>query len=722
MSRTLKPNEVKYTILEKDMLALTTALKRLRLYIHGYTIHISIKYKGIIKQFRNLAQIHRKSAAWILTINSFDVRTNLHDSRVKIMRTLQAPELTVTFMHECNYMDVKMSENLQKALKNLHNHQINDKKVKKIIDKLNDDDENHKWLKMYRYEGQDKKLLYRVLPDETKVPVLPDNLFYDVVAYLHEFYGHLGAARLELKFKRCFYAPDSLKTIKSITNACLLCKMNKTYTERKVSQFAPVRASTKGELVSIDIYGPLPNEKIYARNIIVAKDVFSKRIWLKVMTEATADNCVGIINEIKNDMEKKNIILKKVVTDNATQFTSEIWKARCAQVGVEYAYVTPYNPQSSTVERTMRELGAHFRLYINSRRDIDDLDYTHEMWQEAVAGIQCIINDIPTTCDLSPNEIWAIPSPQTPGEGLINFNKRNYMYEIEKILSRLGEFSKDIKNSTEIDYDKIDKDRDFLFDLEGNALITVDGACRDNGSENAVAGIGICFSPISKINVSQLVKHEKYRNSNNLAELMAIHEAIKIGIKAGLNKIKILTDSAYAVRSFNESITKWKKNKWLTYGKKIVTHKDLFQQIEDLTNDVEKIEYKHVYGHSYDLCNIIADKLAKSAVYGDEIRQLTEKYKNGEDIVENYVRMRQQVDYINMEHNYNDKYPETTNYQLGDLVLVSTHYQSKSDKRTIHKFYPKKIGPYEVKKKVCKNCYLVSHQDKTKNDEKIKNR
>ena len=76
-------------------------------------------------------------------------------------------------------------------------------------------------------------------------------------------------------------------------------------------------------------------------------------------------------------------------------------------------------------------------------------------------------------------------------------------------------------------------------------VVYTDGACSMNGSENAVAGIGIHFNENNSLKIQDISKKLNIEKpTNNKAELYAIKEAIDIcKINNIKNKIIIITDS-----------------------------------------------------------------------------------------------------------------------------------------------------------------------------------
>lgn len=145
-------------------------------------------------------------------------------------------------------------------------------------------------------------------------------------------------------------------------------------------------------------------------------------------------------------------------------------------------------------------------------------------------------------------------------------------------------------------------------------FVYTDGACSNNGYDNAKAGIGIFFGENDPRNVSQLV-HGK--QSNNTAELTAIINTWPI-IKQDIfnnKKITIVSDSIYAIRCATSYGEKCDKNLW----KKDIPNKELVKTIYDIYKNNNNIDFMHIKAHTnkndiHSIGNNAADKLANKAI------------------------------------------------------------------------------------------------------------
>ena len=140
--------------------------------------------------------------------------------------------------------------------------------------------------------------------------------------------------------------------------------------------------------------------------------------------------------------------------------------------------------------------------------------------------------------------------------------------------------------------------------------VYTDGACSNNGKENANAGIGIYFQDNDPRNVSKRITGKQ---TNNRAELLAIIVAyftIEKDIHAG-KTIVIGTDSEYAIRCFTTYGEKCVKQCW----RKDIPNKELVQQGYELFKDTPTVSLMHIRAHTgatdvHSLGNAKADQLA----------------------------------------------------------------------------------------------------------------
>ena len=134
--------------------------------------------------------------------------------------------------------------------------------------------------------------------------------------------------------------------------------------------------------------------------------------------------------------------------------------------------------------------------------------------------------------------------------------------------------------------------------------IYTDGSCLGNPGNGGWAAI------IIEDNKKIQIKGSKKDTTNNQMELLAPIKALK-KIPKGSN-VQIFTDSKYVKSGITEWIHNWKKNGWKTANKQPVKNKDLWTEL-DLLTDEFKIKWIWVKGHSTDSLNNEVDLIAREA-------------------------------------------------------------------------------------------------------------
>lgn len=158
--------------------------------------------------------------------------------------------------------------------------------------------------------------------------------------------------------------------------------------------------------------------------------------------------------------------------------------------------------------------------------------------------------------------------------------------------------------------------------------VYTDGACKNNGKHNAVAGIGIFFTLGDCRNVSRRIEGKQ---TNNTAELKAILEVFTIlanEIKNGIS-IFVYSDSQYAIRCATDYGEKISKTGW----KKKIPNVELIKKLYSLSSANSNVTFHHVYAHTsnkdiHSISNSHADRLANEAL-DDSQKNVDNKEKVG---------------------------------------------------------------------------------------------
>ena len=201
----------------------------------------------------------------------------------------------------------------------------------------------------------------------------------------------------------------------------------------------------------------------------------------------------------------------------------------------------------------------------------------------------------------------------------------NYYYAVAQghnigIYKTWDECKKNIDNITNPIYKKFTSEEEalkFIDEYANTVYIYTDGACYNNGSKNATAGIGVYLSKDSKYNISR--KLEGGNLTNNIAELTAAIEGINIIKKMDIKNKVVVTDSEYVIKCATTYGDKLVINEWISKKTKLPPpNVELVKRLYELTKKYD-IKFKHIAAHTnnkdkHSICNYHADKLANECI------------------------------------------------------------------------------------------------------------
>jgi ribonuclease HI len=132
--------------------------------------------------------------------------------------------------------------------------------------------------------------------------------------------------------------------------------------------------------------------------------------------------------------------------------------------------------------------------------------------------------------------------------------------------------------------------------------IYCDGACSGNPGPGGWAAI-LIYNEHKK----EISGFEK-QTTNNRMELLSAINSLKL-VKFPC-EIELYSDSDYLIKAFNDNwISSWEKNNWINSKKEPVKNKELWEELIAF-NNIHKIVWIKVKGHSNNEYNNRCDELA----------------------------------------------------------------------------------------------------------------
>ena len=149
----------------------------------------------------------------------------------------------------------------------------------------------------------------------------------------------------------------------------------------KITDFRSITADKPGELISVDIWGPLPSSRAGIKHVLVMLDICSKYVKLFEMKKATT-NAVLAAYEKYIQMEGKP---DKILSNLGTQFSSNVYKRKLTELGIKFVYTSVRHTTANPVERVMREIGRLGRIYCGQK---------HKSWCHHLRTFEKWMNEV----------------------------------------------------------------------------------------------------------------------------------------------------------------------------------------------------------------------------------------------------------------------------------------------------------------------------------------
>ncbi len=139
-------------------------------------------------------------------------------------------------------------------------------------------------------------------------------------------------------------------------------------------------------------------------------------------------------------------------------------------------------------------------------------------------------------------------------------------------------------------------------------LIYTDGACSGNPGPGGWGAI-LMYKEYKKE-----ISGGNNDTTNNIMEITAVIEALKLLKEPCNSEVEVYSDSAYVVNAFNNGwIYNWKKNNWKTASKDPVKNKELWEILYELVRKFN-VKFIKVKGHSDNEFNNRCDELARGEI------------------------------------------------------------------------------------------------------------
>lgn len=270
-----------------------------------------------------------------------------------------------------HHFDESSYPEIFETLKRVKNEIITIENIDEIaISDLKNPFEKHSFIKIYNI------LTYLFHNTRIKIHIYHNSIMYptptEIKKILHDNHdipiaGHLGSTRMYSRIKESYYWKGMRSDIESYVKQCKSCQENKALRKVNRSPMQITSTSTKPfDRISLDIVGPLPEAgPAKLRYILTIQDdltKFSSAYPIRSTTAEETSECLIHYISIFG-------IPKTILTDQGTNFTSDLFKKTCDFLKIKNLWSSPYHPQTQgALERSHSTLKEYLKSYINDEQ------------------------------------------------------------------------------------------------------------------------------------------------------------------------------------------------------------------------------------------------------------------------------------------------------------------------------------------------------------------
>jgi len=386
-SRSLRGPETRYTITEIELLAVVFVCEKFRCYLMGREVIVRTDHQALTF-LSSSKHLSGRLMRWTLALQEYRLRVEYVPGKQNSVADLlsrypvdgkQMIAKEFACIHRISVMNI--NARLTDKLKRIEQLQKEDAVMPEVLTQLNGGSEQVRE-KLQKYYLVYNGVLFRrsnAESDEWKL-WLPEVLVDEVIDNYHENYGHFGANKICRALRESCIFNNMERRIRKRLQACDTCQKAKCLNRSMEGEMKNVVANEPGEMISVDLMGPLPTGKGGVTMIFGVLDVFSKYIRLYAIKKATAEILCG---KIINNYIEKHGKPKTILSDHGPQFISENWTAPLRALNIEVRYSAVFHPQTNLIERANREIGRILRTYCHTR---------HSTWPEQLENIENWIN------------------------------------------------------------------------------------------------------------------------------------------------------------------------------------------------------------------------------------------------------------------------------------------------------------------------------------------
>lgn len=355
----------KYTVTERECLAVITFIEKARPYIEGVSNFTVVTDHASLKWLQNLKDPHGRLARWALRMQAYNY-TIVHRAGSKMV------------VPDALSRSIALVEVTDDTLKN-------DVEYARLYNEVS---ANPSFYPMYRLQSH---TLYRKghtaeenFSSRWKIYV-PSILRAEVMKSNHDdpTAAHGGVFKTLHRIRQDYFWPNMKRDIIEYIKNCLVCKRIKPVNKNQQAPMGKDRTpACKFRVICIDFIGPLPTSSRSNQWILVCVDHFTKFVTIVPLRRATAEKTVQVLED---NVFSKFGFPETIILDNGSQLKSKIFRQYALKHKINLWYSAVYHPQANPAEASNHSVIKALRAYIKGEK-------SQRKWDSDLQMLACALN------------------------------------------------------------------------------------------------------------------------------------------------------------------------------------------------------------------------------------------------------------------------------------------------------------------------------------------
>lgn len=385
-STLLTPAQRNYHTTEREALAVVWAVEKFRGYLEGSSVVVKSDHQPL-RWLMSLKSPAGRLARWALTLQPYDLKIEYIPGRSNVIAdTLSRPPCHDAEVSKCEICTITLKIPSDSPSE-LRSQQLTDPDISEIIKCFENpavfDSETRRWSD--RGYLMLNGVLYRYSPDsdgDEAQLVVPKCLVETILTENHDspLAGHNGVDRTLQRIIPKYYWTGMRRQVTEYVARCIDCQRYKASNLKPSGLLQTPIQSQRFEVLSIDLFGPLPETPTGERWIFIIEDTSSRWTEIFPLRVATAEACARCLID--------EVILRygtprKVISDNGVQFVSEVMQHVSLVLGFKQNLIPVHHPAANPCERKNRDLKTQLAILTAD---------SHTNWKDKIPAVRFAMN------------------------------------------------------------------------------------------------------------------------------------------------------------------------------------------------------------------------------------------------------------------------------------------------------------------------------------------